>query len=227
MNLLPSELIIFIIDCINCKDTLFILCHVNNFFNKHILLDNKTDLIKTLIENAAANGRLEILIWTWENGYFPGREVCVYGHAAQNNHLEILKWAKKNNCEWNSTAFREITSNIQYGSNYNFSYSDISLHGKFEIARWLRENPCEWDYWHEHACSRAASNGYLEILKWLRENGCKWDKNVCIKAAENNHLRILKWAKENGCPLTREVRLIAESKGYSEILDWAVVNGCP
>ena len=174
---------------------------------------NEYSLGYSYYEEAASNGKFEILKWLrtkFCENVCPWNTQTCYG-AAENGHFEILKWLRakfcENGCPWNA--------NICSGAAEN---------GHFEILKWLRENGCPWN---ANTCYGAAENGHFEILKWLRENGCQWNEDACYGAAKNGHFEILKWLRENGCPWDESAYYGAAKNSHFGILRWLRENGCP
>jgi len=132
-----------------------------------------------LCREAAATGRLQILIWFHENKY-PWNEMSSI-EAAKNNHLEILQYLHENKCPWNERV--------------PFS---AATHGNHDILEYLIKNNCPID---RNLCLHIAiRNGHLEIVRYLHEIGSMWTGSECDIASDNGHFEILEYLHQTGCP---------------------------
>jgi ankyrin repeat protein len=104
--------------------------------------------LDTLIEWAALNGHLDIVIWL----HFNKTEGCPYkamDMAAANGHLDIVIWLHFNRTEGCTTS----------------AMDNAAANGHLEVVKFLHENRTEGCT--TYAMDLAAQNGHLEVLKWL------------------------------------------------------------
>ena len=139
------------------------------------------DYIEEAVNEAAADGRLDILIdfhRIYKNKCYWYEKTCSI--AAEYGHLDCLKYLYVNGCPWDG---------------WTCYYA--ALNGHLECLKYAHENGCPWSI---GTCFSAANKGHLECLKYAHENGCLWDNETCYFAAVNGHLDCLEYAHKNGCP---------------------------
>lgn len=135
--------------------------------------------------NAIANGDIELLEWSLENGSsFNNNDAQML--ASSGGFIHIFEWLLKNGFSKKKTA-------IAYAAHY----------GKIDCLVWLRKNKFPWD---AYACALASEGGSLECLIWLRDNGCPWDYETTAFPSSGGERRqaCIKWAIEHGCPHRRQ-----------------------
>lgn len=182
-----------------------------------------------IIKYFAQYGRLEIMMWLYEQGFLwdenNSSETAIHSNleftlfkihkakrgnwnedicavAAKYGHLDLIRW-----CEENGST---ITNKISHKA---------SRHGHFEILEWVKDNDHPWD---EVCCNKAARSGNSDILKWLYSNGCPWDNSTCEAAAAGGHVEILKWAVEAGCYIDSFICGYAAMNGHLDALVWCI-----
>jgi hypothetical protein len=105
---------------------------------------------------AAAEGRMEALVWLRARGCQWGGDTCA--RAARGGHLRVLRYAHEHGCPWNSSTCYEAARG-----------------GHLEVLRYAHEHGCPWDWF---TCSGAARGGHDEVLRYAHENGCPWDQHT-------------------------------------------------
>ena len=158
-------------------------------------------------EFAAANGQLECLIYSHENGCIWNLTLKTCSDAASNGYLEILKYARENGCSWDST-----------------TTDAAALNGHLDCLKYAHEEDC---IWHPSTCANAAKNGHLDCLKYAHEEGCDWYSDTCANAARYNHLECLKYAVSENCDLDIDVMNDAIAGGDVEIIRYLLSQDCP
>ena len=161
---------------------------------------------RSLFKTAAAEGKLEILMWGKDCGCELDTMLNCYTIAdvVLNWHLEVVQYLRQLDISWDSMTCTNAAKN-----------------GHLEFLKWVRANQCPWN---ERMCTNAAKNGQLELLKWARANQCPWNELTCAYAAMRGHLELLKWARANGYPWMKwHVALTS----HLELLKWARLNECP
>jgi hypothetical protein len=136
------------------------------------------------MDQASANGHLEVVKWLHENR----REGCTVGAmngAASRGRPEVVKWLYANRSEGCTEA----------------AMDGAAAFGDLETVKWLHAKP-------NVGCTTAvmdgaARRGFLDVLKWLHANpkaGCTTD--ATDGAARGGHLETLEWLHGNtseGC----------------------------
>jgi hypothetical protein len=174
---------------------------------KHFYSKNKYDFKALPLENAAANGDLEILQWavkcmsTFFSKVRPSKSVIIA--AIKNGHLPILMWAAREGFKFNDSLFHIAV-----------------IHGHLDIIEWMHKKGLRTSLENT-----ALLNGHLHVLEWGYRNGyTQLDSGVLIHAATLNRPDIMQWAYERGAPLLLDLCQLAAAYGHLEALEWAHNN---
>jgi hypothetical protein len=156
---------------------------------------------------AARNGRLDILQWLSQHNIYPDRAGTHY--AAVRGHLEVLKWL----AQMGKFSPTQKTAN------------DAASYGQLEVLKLLAQHNT---YPNEDGANKAAHNSYLEILQWMAKARNLYPNQIGIdNAAARGHLKVLQWLaqtknarpNQNVYPSQEGVNFVAFF-GHLEVLKW-------
>lgn len=164
--------------------------------------------ITDAMDEAAANGHLEILKWLHTHHRDDGCTTQAMDRAAARNHLEVVRWLHQHRSEGCTT-----------------DAMDGAIAGNhLEMVQWLHTNRSEGCT--ARAMDEAASCGYLEMVCWLhlnRSEGCT--KNAIKYAAANGHYQVVKWLQDNRTEgYTSDAMDLAAQQGELEILQFLATH---
>ncbi|ETN00574.1 hypothetical protein PPTG_17799 [Phytophthora nicotianae INRA-310] len=137
-----------------------------------------------VIEEAARNGRLEILkLLHGLDSSLIRPKTCssnAMDDAAANGQLEVVKWLHANRSEGCTKSAMDVAAS----------------NGHLDVVQWLTFNTrvgCS-----TLAMDLAARNGHLDVLKWLRKNSSKGcTANAFENAIEHSHVRVACWLRKH------------------------------
>ncbi|KAJ8548550.1 hypothetical protein ON010_g11123 [Phytophthora cinnamomi] len=176
--------------------------------------------IDSVIDEAAKNGRLEILAFLQRlggsmqpaNAWWP-RSRNAMNLAAANGHLPVVKWLHAIEAQHCTTR----------------AMDEAATNGHLDVAQWLHRHRLEGCT--TSAMDGAASNGHLTTLQWLFANtkaGCS--TKAMELAAANGYLVIVKWLFEifslacthfaKGPACTSKTLDEAASKSHVRVVHW-------
>ncbi|GFH53193.1 hypothetical protein CTEN210_09669 [Chaetoceros tenuissimus] len=197
---------------------------------------------KTILENAAFHGHLDILKWmeSLEGSSIESEYRSLFGKAAEGGHLDIIQWGQ----------------DIAVDAFQTHKYScmiDAAFGGQLELVQWLRTQGAVWDFFTLH---KAASTGSIPLIEYLLQNGCEsrfgeicevaaefhddtnllellrqynvpWDERTCAAAAQKGNINVLMYARLNGCPWDGATLYNAVINGHIDVVEYCLNNGCP
>lgn len=191
-----------------------------------VIIDNQEDAAN----DAAENGRLDILKWLAQRGVYPDVEIGV-DLAAINGHLEVLKWLAQHNIYpdqegVNGAAEKGYLEVLKWLAQRNLhpdqdGANDAAGAGQLDVLAWLeqQDTPIRPD---EYGVIDATHGGQLEVLKWLAQRGVYPDQRVADEAAIYGHLNILKWLAQTMNINPSQVGINwAARHGQLEVLKWS------
>jgi|AntAceMinimDraft_5_1070358.scaffolds.fasta_scaffold05463_4 hypothetical protein len=192
------------------------------WLHTHVIRSDETEdltfgaLLPGVCEEAAAGGRLNVLVWLYANkAEFVD---SMFGYAASGGHVSTLKWLVEH-------AEGDIMQRLQ-SPRLNLCVSAAES-GNIFALQWLRDHGCFWD---ERVSRAAARYGHLALLKWVDLNKCPLDNNLLLSGARGGHLEVVKWAfikqPESHAYLSCASEVACEA-GYTEIFEWLLQNGSP
>jgi len=148
--------------------------------------------------NAARDGRLDLLILLGSKNLFPDR--LGIGLAAENGHLHVLQWLAESDIRLpRGIAFLAASS------------------GRLNILQWLAEREILPD---QLGANWAAREGHIHVLQWLADRNIFPDEDGVNAAAENGHLRVLDWLAERNILPDQRAANRAAREGHVHVLQW-------
>lgn len=159
------------------------------------------------MNNAAANGFAEIVVWLHRNRQ-EGCTTDAMDRAAAANHSSVVQWLHLNRPEG-------CTTNAM---------DDAAANGHFEMVKWLHFHRTEGCT--TKAFDSAAKSGHFKMLQWLyehRSEGCS--SKALDAAASAGRLDILEYLESRGMKCTDGTAIVnAAGKGHFEIVQWLYKN---
>lgn len=192
-----------------------------------------------LFKGAVKGNRLDVIIWSKENGYINDEDICPYT-VGELGQINILRWMIDNNY---------LKENIDLSSLYA-----RTIHcGNIEMIKFVRSlltdtdvNNCNTSMSQHVIIGNAVDTNNLEIINYVCKNGCKITTNTSLyeRAASlhcmyfdpdmfsRNEVRcnidILKWLKDNDYskPIydNGSICNIIAKKGQLDVLKWLKEN---
>jgi len=188
---------------------------------------------------AAKGGRLEMLIWSYEEkGYMIDARVSRM--AAKIGAIDVLEWLETKGGLAVSTSLQRAAES-----------------GQIKVLRWLAEKPLGRDTLlllgdtcidlaatggHQAviewlcgqgaditttAMRNAATGGHRHLAEWMRERGCEWDARAIQMAAKGGHQSLVEWMRGQGCEWDDGATQAAAESGHLDLLQWLRQRGCP
>lgn len=171
-------------------------CHTNGFlFNERVMTaaasTGRIDVIRFLlgikcpvqiasIEEAAAQGDLEIVKLIGRNLSCSINCSRAVSYAARNGHLSVMKYL------------------VVHGHGIcDMTPGFAALGGHLDILKYILANGYIMG---TNVCYMAAMRGHLDIIKWARLEGMSWDQWTIRMASKRKHYEIVEYAIDNGCP---------------------------
>lgn len=166
---------------------------------------NHYPLHDQIMEHAARNGNMEMLIWAHERLTSRNERPAI--EAAKRDDFNMLKWLmRKNYLIDNDVIFHAVDN------------------GNMDMIRYVHSSSDIRDY---RLAARAAFHGDLHVLKWLEERNYTLNADVTYYAAEYDDMEMLRWALRKKCPLDGRPAISAARKGRLPMLKWLRLNECP
>lgn len=163
------------------------------------------NLNSSLVDAAAANGRLSMLEWLRDNRPhdFPAASKAM-DNASSNGHLEVVKWLHEHRYKGCTTDAMDLAA----------------VNGHLKVVKWLHENRTEGCT--SKAMSLASKSGRLDVVRWLYENrneGCY--PNTMMNAAIEGHFCIVQFLyvhRIGGSAI--DAMLSAKANFFLELYEW-------
>lgn len=189
--------------------------------------------IKRIIDAAAA-GRLDFVIWFFENRaeHIVGTTDNAMDIAATNGHLNVVSWLHDNSDQTCTTAAMNGAANNNHLNAVRFLHKNraegctadaldgAASNGHIEIVRFLLDHRTEGCT--SVGADAAATNGHLEVARLLHSRqAAVLTCNALDGAAANGHLEVVKWLLRGDC--------IDDNAGscheITATMDQAAING--
>lgn len=166
----------------------------------------KLDIGPGVMNSAAENGHLEIVVWLHTNGCSCTTQAM--NMAAAVGHLEMVKWLHENRSEGcTSSAMDEAAANghldvVEWLHKYrsegctSSAMDEAAANGHLNMVQWLHENRAEGCTTYAMDC--AAGGGYLSVVQFLHANRHEgYTSNAIENAAANGHFDTFEWLYSN------------------------------
>ncbi|MCL2646664.1 MAG: ankyrin repeat domain-containing protein [Phycisphaerales bacterium] len=188
---------------------------------------------ETLMHMAAAEGRMDVLVWLKARGAdvnakddFDNTPIWF---AASKGHFDVMKWFKEQGADVNAKNRGGLTLMHAAARGGNFDAmkwakeQGMSLHNKGNLGQTLMLS--------------AASGGNVEAMKWLKEQGLdvntkdQFDETPMYVAAKGGHVEAMKWLKEQGQDVNAKDKKgvtpmhCAAREGHLDAMKWLKEQG--
>jgi hypothetical protein len=164
------------------------------------LYDRSCELTSETSRRAAANGHLNAIKYLFSAGCLCDQHICTA--AAHSNNVGLLRWLRQNGVPWNG----------------DWAAYVAAANNDTQMLQHLQQQGVRFNFLTMY---NAARKGYLAACQFLYAQGCDWTAAVCTAAACANSLETLAWLHEHECPWDAfEICITAAHKGRTEILHY-------
>ena len=195
---------------------------------------------KTITENAALHGHLDMLKWMeiLDDSSIELDYTLVFEKAAEGGHLDIIQWGQdmaadafQKDKNMDDAAFGGQLELVKWFRTQGAALDSTTLYnaaltGSFPLTEYLLQNGC--NSMSLQICEVAAEfHDDTKLLELLRQYNVPWDESTCTAAAKNGNINSLKYIRAQGCPWDRETLYYAVLNGHIDVVEYCLKNGCP
>lgn len=169
-----------------------------------------------VINNAAANGHMDVLKWAWDEGGPAEFSNCALVNAAANGHEDVVWWLRGHLCPFHAQA---MVNASKYGHLHIMKLLK-SLYGQGIFAQ-MNYHECT------ETCRYAAMRNHVDCLAWAHLWGADLNADDCaFEAAQYGHVPVLQWLVDQGYMVCDDTTVhVAAANGKIKVLEWARGQG--